>query len=869
MAYKAALRAELSARCGVSWTAVDDNGIAEIEGVPEALCEAWSARRRAVKLAGDELVAIEEAERGRSLTSSERAACFQLAAYRTRTPKADADTTTTELKARWQEEAVGFGHDPDRWLPGALGHERAAVVAPGADELAEVLARLEERSATWTRADVVEECARLVTGADSADVLGRIEALADQVLADPEVASLAAPLPVEAPSFLRRADGMAEFERHGGRRFTTTGTLRREAGVLEAAAAGMDAGVGIVPGPGADAAIAGADLGDDQKKAVHGLLSGGEQVALLVGPAGAGKSRALFAARQAWEAAGYDVVGCAPSAMAASVLEEASGIASDTVAKALQRVASGEAVLSQRSVVVLDEAGMARTDDLARLVDAVREGGAKLVLVGDPHQLGAVGPGGLFRTLVEDHGAHELETVRRFTHAWEAAASLRLRSRDPAVLPAYVAHDRIAEGSRAAMADAALDGWRQGRGKGTDVLLMAGDNATADELSRRCRAERVAAGEVEADGARLASGTAGIGDEVVTLRNDRRLRAEGGDFIRNGARWQIVGRSDDGALSVVPLDGGEPVRLPASYVSEHVGLAYALTIHKAQGTTADKALVVVDEQMSAAQLYVAMSRGREENRALVVTDGHDPDDHVRPVGISGIEQLVQVLRRDGTEHSAHEVLRAGLARSEDRELLRRLAGALRERLEERVGADRRREIAELERHDDLPTAKEAMRAAEQRLEVAEIRRRAAEDRMAASATLRARLPGRRGRGARTDQLQAEGRLRDARREEHRALRDLEAGRHRLDRAERRHEALRDLRSEQARRDAFLAEHPEEADLAKALRGLWHRHDQPTPVARTERGYAAGRVDVGAATSDEGLPRGPVPGPRRRGPGIGR
>ena len=257
---------------------------------------------------------------------------------------------------------------------------------------------------------------------------------------------------------------------------------------------GWTPAVGIVPSPVADGAIAEAGLGGDQEKAVHGLLSGGEQVALLVGPAGAGKSKALLAAGQAWETAGYEVLGCAPSAMAASVLEEASGIASDTLAKSLQRLASGEAVLSRRSVIVVDEAGMARTDDLARLVDAVRGGGAKLVLVGDPHQLGAVGPGGLFRTLVEDHGAHELETVRRFAHAWEAAASLRLRSRDPSVLAAYVAHDRIAEGSRAAMADAAPHAWRQGRAHRADVPLMAGGKATTAEPSRRGPAARRAAG---------------------------------------------------------------------------------------------------------------------------------------------------------------------------------------------------------------------------------------------------------------------------------------------------------------------------------------------------------------------------------------
>ncbi len=405
MLYKAALRAELTARCGVSWTFVDDNGIAEVEGVPVELCDAWSARRHAVKAAGDALVAEREAALGRSLTSSERAQCFQLAAYRTRTPKVDAETPTEVLKQRWHEEAVGFGHDPERFLAGVLGHERGVVVTPGVEELTSALARLEERSATWTRADVVEECARLVDAHDAGGVRRAVEALADEVLRDPEVVSLEAPLPVVAPELLRREDGMAQLERHGGRRFSTTGTLRREAAVLEAAAAGAGAGIGIVPEAVVTSAISDARLGEDQEAAVRGLLAGGEQVALLVGPAGSGKSRALSAARTAWEASGHEVVGAAPSAMAAEVLEEASGIASDTLAKLLGELERGQLVLSSRSVVVVDEAGMARSDDLSRLLTSVKAASAKVVLVGDPHQLGAVGPGGLFRTLVDDHGA--------------------------------------------------------------------------------------------------------------------------------------------------------------------------------------------------------------------------------------------------------------------------------------------------------------------------------------------------------------------------------------------------------------------------------------------------------------------------------
>ena len=289
MLYKAALRAELSARLGVPWSTVDDNGVAEVLGVPDELCAAWSARRLQVKALGNDLVAAREAELGRQLTSAERATCFQIAAYRTRAPKLDANTPTATLKAPWREEAEGFGHPADAWLAGVLGHERVVEGAPGAKALATVVARLEERSATWGRSDVVEECSRLVTGQDAGGVRHLIEALADEVLRDPEVVSLAAPLPAEAPESLRRRDQIAQFERHGAVSFTTTGTLRREASVLEAAAAGMVAGVAVVPDEVVEAVLAGSTfgqdvladstLGQDQAAAVRGLLTGGPRAA--------------------------------------------------------------------------------------------------------------------------------------------------------------------------------------------------------------------------------------------------------------------------------------------------------------------------------------------------------------------------------------------------------------------------------------------------------------------------------------------------------------------------------------------------------------------------------------------------------------
>ena len=352
---------------------------------------------------------------------------------------------------------------------------------------------------------------------------------------------------------------------------------------------------------------------------------------------------------------------------------------------------------------------------------------------------------------------------------------------------------------------------------------------------------------MERGGVAITSGLAGAGDEVVTLRNDRSLRNGEGDFVRNRARWRVVARDETGALQVEPLAGATRVRLPPDYVAEHLGLAYALTIHKAQGATSDEALVLVDDKLTAAQLYVAMSRGREENRALVVTDTVDPDEHVHTVGISGIEQLVQVRRRDGTDRSAHEVLRDKLARSEDRELLRGLQVVLRERIEARVGPSRRDEIAALARRDDLPAAEIALEEAEERLAAAKERRLAVEASLADAPVLRAHLPGALGARARAERRVGEDGVAVARQGEHRALRELEACRHRVAAAQLVRSALEALRDQQRTRDAYLDSHPDEVNLGRSLRRLLrsdsrqhrlndaaHRENETDVVLRSRR-----------------------------------
>ena len=89
---------------------------------------------------------------------------------------------------------------------------------------------------------------------------------------------------------------------------------------------------GVTCVPDSSAASVGARPRLAQPQGRTGLVSGGEQIAILVGPAGAGKFRALDAARAAWEGAGYLPIGLAPSAMAAGVLAESAGLRSETLA---------------------------------------------------------------------------------------------------------------------------------------------------------------------------------------------------------------------------------------------------------------------------------------------------------------------------------------------------------------------------------------------------------------------------------------------------------------------------------------------------------------------------------------------------------
>ena len=176
-------------------------------------------------------------------------------------------------------------------------------------------------------------------------------------------------------------------------RFTARRLLRLEERLTTGLTDGRHVLRGLIPASVVEAVLTDRPtLGADQADAVRRLTSQGNGIEVLVGRAGTGKTSTLAAVADAYRRAGWEVIGVAPSARAARELEDGAAIASYTVPRFAHRISRDR--LTARSIVVVDEAGMARTDDLTFIVDAARRARAKSVLVGDPRQLPEIGPGG-------------------------------------------------------------------------------------------------------------------------------------------------------------------------------------------------------------------------------------------------------------------------------------------------------------------------------------------------------------------------------------------------------------------------------------------------------------------------------------------
>ncbi len=322
------------------------------------------------------------------------------------------------------------------------------------------------------------------------------------------------------------------------------------------------------------------------------------------------------------------VFAVAPTAKAAKILRDETGMQSATVAKLLHewrnRQPHDEYRLPPGTTLIVDEAGMLGTGNLDAPTQLAASQRWRLVLVGDPRQLQAVGRGGMFDELCRTARVHELATIHRFRHRWEQAASLRLRAGSSAALDAYFRHGRVGTGTFEALSADVACQWIDHRAAGRSVAVVAETNEHVDALNHAIQELRREHGELGERAVRIAGGeSAAVGDVVVTRRNNRELRTSRGEPVRNRDRWTVTAVGRDGSLAVSHEQGHGQVGLPAEYAREQVRLGYAATAHGHQGDTVDVSLTVVTAATTHRSLYVGATRGRDLNRLLVVTE--EPD----------------------------------------------------------------------------------------------------------------------------------------------------------------------------------------------------------------------------------------------------
>jgi Ti-type conjugative transfer relaxase TraA len=414
---------------------------------------------------------------------------------------------------------------------------------------------------------------------------------------------------------MRRAPNLVELGKdgRGEDRFTTTEMIEAEQRLHRAADLIAERDRHEVRDRDREVAIARAEgrglvLSREQADALAHVTDE-RDLGVVVGHAGTGKSAMLGVARDAWEAAGYDVRGVALSGIAAENLQSGSGIASRTIASLEHGWGQGRDLITARDVLVIDEAGMVGTRQLERVLSHAAETGAKVVLVGDIRQLQAIEAGAAFRSLYGRHGGVEIGEVRRQREDWQRDATRDLANgKTGQALEAYRSHGMLHEAQTHEQARGDLiDRWDHDRQASPDrsriILTHTNDEVRAlNEAARmRMRAASDLGDEVRVTVERGTRNFAS-GDRVMFLQNERGLG------VKNGTLGTIE-RVSTQSLTV-QTDDGRSVRFDLKDYNR-IDHGYAATIHKAQGMTVDRAHVLATPGMDAHSSYVALSRHRD------------------------------------------------------------------------------------------------------------------------------------------------------------------------------------------------------------------------------------------------------------------
>ncbi len=279
-------------------------------------------------------------------------------------------------------------------------------------------------------------------------------------------------------------------------------------------------------------------LSVEQERMVREVATSENRVVCVVGLAGAGKTTATHAVAQVFAHAGIDVLGAAPSGVAAEKLQDETGIPSATLHRLLEH-ARGQGGLPHASVLVVDEAAMAETRVLAPVLKLVEHAQGKAILIGDPQQLPAVGAGGLFAGIVEREGAIVLRENRRQQDELEREALARVRAGVGRDYLAYAEKRErllVSESPVTTRARLLADWWEHAHDDLAGNVMLALRRRDVADLNQLARSLMDADGRLGRERLSVAEREFAVGDRVVCLRNNTVLGVKNGTTISGVAR---------------------------------------------------------------------------------------------------------------------------------------------------------------------------------------------------------------------------------------------------------------------------------------------------------------------------------------------
>jgi exodeoxyribonuclease V alpha subunit len=559
-------------------------------------------------------------------------------------PRSGAD-----LVAAWDHELRELGFTPPTGSVALPDLQIARIDRDAAADL--ILSRLGAERSAWNAPDIRGEAERLMAS---------VGVVAEPAVRHELVEDIAERARTRCVPLLDRVDVPEHV-----RSLTSERVLAVEADLIDTIAAHAAQPVTVAVGLG------GVDHLDPAQQRVVAALASDTRLLVIEGAAGTGKTTTLAAAHDVLAAYERRLVVVTPTLKAAQAAQDQVGADAFSAAWLVhqhgyrwdedghwsQNDAAPEtrARLHPGDVLLVDEAGMLDQDTARALFAIANEAHATVVLLGDRHQLPAVGRGGVLDLAARwvSPAAHlELASVHRFNDPTYADLSLLMRTgeRSGEVFDKLhksgqiVVHASDVERTAALAiigADSADDG-----AQGGEQLIIADTRDQVSALNAAIRDRRHGSesprgeqlgerpgGPITRRGERL-----GLGDRVATRRNDRDLGVANRDI------WTVAGVGEDGSLLVVGSAGQRA--LPVEYVREHVELAFTTTAYGAQGETVDSAHFALGETTGAASAYVAMTRGRHHNTAHLVADTVD----------DARSQWIDVFNRDradlGPQHAA-------------------------------------------------------------------------------------------------------------------------------------------------------------------------------------------------------------------------